>query len=142
MKKLQHLLILFLLPMYIFSQNSDQKKITYGYDAAGNRIKREIVMNATKSAFAEADIFTEELAERIIKIYPNPTKGQLAVEIPDIESVKSANLTLFNMQGQIISKTKATLLKTDLDISSKPNGIYILHINIDGQVSSWRIIKE
>ena len=36
----------------------------------------------------------------------------------------------------------ATEIITELDISSYPNGIYILNIQIAGSMSSWKIIKN
>ena len=139
MKNLLLLLSIFASSLCMQGQN----KLKYAYDAAGNRVKREIVVNMTKSALSpESSIFTEELAERIVKIYPNPTKGQLVIEISDVENAKSASLTLYNLSGQTIARVKVQSNSTDLDISSKPDGVYILQINIDGKLSSWRIIKE
>lgn len=117
------------------------QKIQYVYDNAGNRVKREIVL--TKSAAeTQPAVFTEELAKRTIKIYPNPTEGQLKVEVPAFEESNSVNLTIVNMQGQVVLRKKMNSVVADLDISSKPNGIYILQINIDGENSSWKIIKK
>lgn len=142
MKKQLHLLILLLASLCIQAQNQTKDKVTYGYDAAGNRIKREIVVNTTKSAVESPSVFTEEFAERIIKIYPNPTQGFLKVELSDFDKAKTVTLHLLNMSGQSILKTKMATNPTDLDISNRPSGIYILQIIIDGKISTWRIIKE
>lgn len=61
-----------------FSQN-----ISYGYDAAGNRIKREIIISSNNNSRkgVKKSSFTESLNDKTIKIYPNPTKGLLKIEI-------------------------------------------------------------
>lgn len=117
------------------------QKVQYAYDASGNRVKREIVL--TKSvAETQPVVFIEELAKRTIKVYPNPTEGQLKVEVSDFEKSKSVNLTIVNMQGQVVLRKKMSSATEDLDISGKAVGLYILQINIDGENSSWKIIKK
>lgn len=128
---------LLLIPILLSGQNT----VKYTYDASGNRVKREIVL--TKSAVeTRSDFFTEELAKRTIKIYPNPTEGQLKVEVSDFEECKSVGLTVVNMQGQIVLKKKMNSATDDLDMSGEASGLYILQINIDGENSSWKIIKK
>ena len=121
-------------------------RIAYTYDASGNRIERTIILPPSPEERSMADtepvVFTESLSQRTIKIYLNPTKGQLAIEISDIENIKSGNITVYNMQGKTALKQKISISKTDLDMSNHPKGIYILHINIDGKISTWKIIKE
>ncbi len=128
---------LLLIPILLLGQNA----VKYTYDASGNRVKREIVL--TKSAVeTRSDLFTEELANRTIKIYPNPTEGQLKVEVSDFEGSKSVGLTIVNMQGQIVLKKKMNSATEELDMSGEASGLYILQINIDGENSSWKIIKK
>jgi hypothetical protein len=118
------------------------QRIEYTYDASGNRISRKKEIVLTKSAESPATVFTEELAERTIKIYPNPTEGHLKVEISDFEACQSVNLSIYNMQGQVVIKRKMESSVYDLDISGRPNGLYVLQINIDGENTSWKIIKK
>lgn len=126
-----------LLPILLSGQNT----VKFTYDASGNRTKREIVL--TKSAVAtKLDILTEELAKRTIKIYPNPTEGQLKVEVSDFDECKSVGLIIVNMQGQIVLRKKMSSATEELDVSSEANGLYTLQINIDGEKSSWKIIKK
>ncbi|MDR1717585.1 MAG: T9SS type A sorting domain-containing protein [Prevotella sp.] len=136
------LLIVFLFIVSLVSIQA-QNKISYAYDAAGNRTERIIVL-ATKSAEAKTEtFFTEELAERTIKIYPNPTDGFLKVEIGNTEGIKNCTITITAMNtGKQIKKQKATLPVTDIDISNQPFGVYVMLIDIDGQYTSWKIIKK
>lgn len=124
-----------------FGTVRSQNIVKFTYDPAGNRVTKEIVMS-TKSAVEPSSIFTEELAERIIKIYPNPTQGLLKFELSDISNTKTVILHLLNMNGQSILKTKMVTNPTEIDISNRPNGFYILQIAVDEKISTWKIIKK
>lgn len=119
--------------------------IEFTYDLAGNRIKKEIIFTVTTRAAEspeELPVFLDEIAKQKILIYPNPTRGQLAVELSDLDQVISGSFTLFNIRGQVITKKTISQSLTDLDISKEPAGAYILHININGKISTWKIIKQ
>lgn len=138
------ILLIFTLLFVSFISMQAQNTIKYTYDAAGNRVKREIVL-ATKSAIAptEAEVFTDQVAEREIKIYPNPTYGQLKVAFGNTEGIKKCTITISAMNtGKQIKKIKATFPETDIDISNQPFGIYIMLIDIDGEYTSWKIMKK
>lgn len=140
MKILLFLFISFAVVGPLHSQNV----VTYAYDAMGNRVKREIVL-PTKSAAAntEETFFTEEVSQRTIKIYPNPSDGFLKVEIENTEGIKNCTFTISALNtGKLVKKLKATLPVTDIDISNQPYGIYVLLIDIDGEFTSWKIIKK
>ena len=63
-----------------------------------------------------------------IKIYPNPTQGQLTVEIADIQT----NIRLFNLMGQevttsvVIQRNGSNQLM--LDLGDVPKGVYSLRL--------------
>lgn len=120
------------------------QSVRYSYDNAGNRTRREIVMNKAKVQAKEAteECFSEMLSERTILIYPNPTKGNIRIKIDRFESSDQCCLGIYNMSGQPVFSGNITSSLVDIDISSRPNGIYILHILLNGQETTWRIIKE
>ena len=133
-KLVKRLLLLFLFTS-VFIGVSAQNHIKYTYDKAGNRIKKEIVL--TRSAFSnDSDNikpFTDRMNERIIQIFPNPTKGNLLITVSgDSENLTTGHLTLFNFAGKMVVKTEITL----------SNGIYIMQIELGDEKTSWKIIKE
>ena len=130
-KLVKRLLLLFLFTS-VFIGVSAQNHIKYTYDKAGNRIKKEIVLNRS-----------DRMNERIIQIFPNPTKGNLLITVSgDSENLTTGHLTLFNFAGKMVVKTEITSTTTSLDISSEPNGIYIMQIELGDEKTSWKIIKE
>lgn len=141
MKK-QLLISLFLSgSLCLFSQN----KLTYEYDNSGNRTQRVIplksVRNTDEPTTKIQPIIDQSIA-KTIKIYPNPTKGRLTIEIMDYLESISGNITIHDLQGRLILTEKITTNNTNLDISDRPSGAYILNIQIDGEISNWKIIKE
>lgn len=124
--------------------------ITYAYDSAGNRIKREITIQTTSLTDEKVNenyrknnvFFSEMLSEKEIKIYPNPTYGDFSVEITGFMDTDKCLLGIYNMSGQLIKQTYTDSPVTNFDISSQPNGMYILHISLNGNESSWKIIKK
>ena len=139
MKKKLTMLLIWTMPYAALAQN-----VKYSYDSAGNRIKREIVMN-TKSSYKEAstaEYFSEMLSENKIRIYPNPTKGKLKIEIANYDNSDRCIIRIVNASGQQILSTQSTSRWIELDISSRANGIYILYISLNKKESTWKIIKK
>ncbi len=127
--------------LYFYGQN----KIRYAYDGAGNRIKREIVLAKTRSMEIDRKIepLSESIGKRTINIYPNPTRGELSVSISEVEnSPVTGYVSLFNISGKMIFRSSLKPVKTDLNIESEPDGIYLMQIEIDGKTSTWKIIKK
>lgn len=139
MKKSLAIFMMVMLSVCAFSQ----QKAKFAYDATGNRVKREIVL-ATKS-FAQDElpqIFTEEVAKRNLKYYSS-AEGQITVEISTLEGMKNGIITIYRMDNgaKVISK-KIQNTREDLDISRQGFGVYILHVNIDGEITSWKLLKK
>ena len=120
--------------------------IKFSYDDTGNRTNR--VIDMTKSSAVAHDPLTpqrvllDKVAEHDIKIYPNPTYGQLKVEISDIKEIKNGNILILDFNGRIILREKIDSESIDLDISNRSAGIYFMHIEIDGKNTPWKIIKK
>lgn len=126
----------------IFSLSlSAQKKVMYAYDAAGNRIKKEILFEQSQSK-SQVVAYSDMLDEKEIKIYPNPTEGELRVEIFNELKKTEGIVTVHGNNGAMIYTTPIINGSASLDISSCPNGLYILHVKIGDSVSSWKIIKR
>lgn len=144
------IIYLFILPFFfcLFVSISGKAQTTYyfGYDAAGNRTARSILL--LKSASIEnADSLSKQatyedlIGNLQVKIYPNPTKGLLKVEIPVQEEV-SATITVLTLQGALVKKLQASDVYTEIDLRSQPSGVYLLRIAIGELISEWKIIKE
>lgn len=130
--------VLLCLCTYAFSD-----RLVYTYDASGNRTRshREIVLRGEYSQDNDSLPRRDNLSLRRITIYPNPTEGQLRVEITGGGSFDGASITIYGSSGTIVYYTDEIGSVNDIDLTYSSRGIYLMMIRIDGETSSWKIIK-
>lgn len=115
----------------------------YTYDSAGNRVSREIIIGVAGDEPQDiAASLIDVVASKAVRIYPNPTDGNLTISIDDYEESDQASFIIYDLSGVIVYDSKATGQASSVDISDCQSGIYILTIMINGNQSSWRIIKK
>lgn len=123
-----------------------QQKLSYAYDAAGNRTERTIVMSA-RSADVEDKaqdglFFEEQIANLQLRIYPNPVKEQLTIQISDYESSARMEFVLYSIGGSILHRGTIDSETTLVNMSRFTTGTYVLHIIIGGKRTVWKVIKQ
>ena len=138
-----------LLMLSVFSSSlCAQNAVAYAYDACGNRVSRTVVLpsqSMAKRHTEETDstsYFEETALKRSVRIYPNPTKGMLKVEVVGMQDSDVCRLSLYGMSGNRVMQTKATESMTFLDLSNYANGHYLLVLELNGENTTWKIIKE
>ena len=73
-----------------------------------------------------------ELKSSDIKLYPNPASNNFTLLTGD---VKSAQISVIDINGQIVSQQKTESNETNLNVSNLPNGNYVIEIRSeDGSV--------
>lgn len=124
-----------------------QTTYSFTYNASGNRTNRTIALlknahiGSPDSLAIQQKTFEDMIGQRKVKIYPNPTKGLLKVEIPFIES-EPATVGIYTIQGALIKNQKVKATFTEIEFTNQPPGMYILRI-IAGELSAdWKIIKD
>jgi hypothetical protein len=134
--------------LLLFCASNLLGQVTYGYDAAGNRISRSIVMqnSSLRTAVAgeeeeESTVYSEILSEIQVKIYPNPTTGLIRIEIQNLSAEETADIALYQLSGKLIT-SKRTSGSTELDITGQPVGTYLLKIVAGKAQTEWKIIKN
>jgi hypothetical protein len=130
----------------LFLSSGVAQTVSYGYDNAGNRIFRKIVtltkVQAVKKSSETPAPAIDQLGERKITVYPNPTKGALAVEITGGDTKDEIRLILFSAQGTQLQNLKVTATTTPVNMSSYPGGWYILRVQAGEKVTEFKIIKQ
>lgn len=137
---------LFLLSLLLAFTAKSQQKLSYEYDAAGNRISRTIVID-TKSASATGNpvdsVFYEEtIADKQVSIYPNPVEKQLTIKISGYTPSMQGVYSLYGITGAMVAKRPITGEITHVDMGMHSRGIYILQIILDGQPIALKVIKK
>jgi len=141
MKQL-YLLFSFIL---ILSSGMAQNIVSYAYDNAGNRISRKVVnlnSNPSHVKASEPAPVEDQLGERKITVYPNPTRGALAVEITGGNDKDAIQLIVFSAQGVQLQNVKVTATTTPVNMSAYPGGWYILRVQAGEKVTEFKIIKQ
>ena len=148
MKSRYYLLLLLTgIAFNVFSQN-----ISFSYDADGNMVSRytftlrsaqveQIDEVELKTKTEPEEIFSVELANRQITIYPNPTQGEIYVEITSLNPEEENFMRLFDSSGRLIETKKIESERTYLTIFGNA-GIYLFNIHLGTDISKWKIIKQ
>jgi hypothetical protein len=124
-----------------------QDTIRYTYDNAGNRTGRDTIHisggGMLKSATIQQVVTDNTFTKQTIKIYPNPTQGLVEIEIPeDQENNNKIQLIVSDIRGRVVINKPHDANRITLDLSSQPNGLYILNIKKGSLISQWKIIKH
>jgi hypothetical protein len=135
--------VLFLSTFFMLAQDY---QATYTYDAGGNRIQRVIILpNPTvyqAPANNESTPIDDVVSDFDIKIYPNPTKGELSVGIIGFLSSIEGEVLLFDLKGNVLIRKTIKSSLEQLDLGNYPSGTYIMKIRIGEEMVDWKIIKE
>jgi hypothetical protein len=81
-----------------------------------------------------------ELFSRAVALYPNPTKGEMWINFPEIGS-QIAHLKIFDLLGKIVYQGEIARPLSRIDISKLRPGNYIYSIQQSGTVNSGKIVK-
>ena len=136
--------LLFFVSLFVGLTLQAQQKLSYLYDASGNRISRIIVLSTRSADTAAADsvFFEEQLAEKQIKIYPNPVKNELSITISGYDASLRGEFILFSISGSLLYQGRITGETTQVNMGNYPPGVYLLHLILKGEKSVWKVIKE
>ena len=145
MKKIYFILF----PALLFVGMLKAQSISFGYDAAGNRVSRTITLlpsqvKQQQDTTEAPEPFVEILdGERQIKIYPNPTKGMLAVEITGGNTDDNIRLSLYSLNGTQLQSFQSAIGTTlQVDMSAYAPATYILRLRAGDKPTEYKIIKQ
>jgi hypothetical protein len=138
-------------------------KADYVYDANGNRTTATVVY-LTKSTTINNDSintlltakpdtanipqegwgegFTESITNIKTTLYPNPTHSSIMVAIEGKLDVNKCFMYLYDINSTLMASYKTIKNYNLIDLSSKPNGTYMLVVFINGKSNTYKIIKE
>jgi type IX secretion system substrate protein len=146
------LIILLLVTIGTFHIHAQTEKVEYGYDLSGNRVLRHIIPLSMHESVQPDSLaedpdnaklfdFAEMIDDCRITIFPNPTNGILKVVLDSKNEHPEANLFLHTVAGTKVLSRSNIREETELDISDRENGAYILTVVIKGRNKSWKILK-
>ncbi len=72
----------------------------------------------------------ESSTNQIIKLYPNPTKGILSIDIQDIENQESFDIVITDITGKTIKQfNNVTDRQFKIDLSKQSTGLYFIKLS-------------
>lgn len=124
-----------------------QREINFQYDSSGNRTERTIYLpsgNSSNSTLLDRELKFEEdkLGQREIKIYPNPTKGQLKVEISGTEFGTKDFISIYTLSGSLIKRISPLQTVNIVDLTTQVSGMYLMVISLGSESLKWKIVKQ
>ena len=128
----------------------------FEYDNAGNRTKRKYIDlgDPTPPEIIEKDnvngnaketkekVYEDLVAEKQIKIYPNPTYGLLTLEIVNYNAIDKGSIQVFDLSGRLVYTVNQLSSSMEINLTSEPAGTYIMIIVIGNEKSEWKIAKQ
>ena len=133
-------------------QSLKSQNFSIAYDANGNRTSRFISLKSTnaystdqsdpKNSVNRNEVFTDDLGEQKVIIYPNPTSGLLKVEITGFDFVLPSSINVYNESGKLLIQKSPAAVSEVIDLSEFPAGLYIMKLDLNGKKSEWKILKE
>jgi Secretion system C-terminal sorting domain len=96
---------------------------------------------SAKGTYIPTGLRDELLADSAVKIYPNPTRDELFVELFTDNKVQ-AKVTIFDLTGRMMhtEKTNSELLR--IDTPQYARGIYFVRVEMDGKFLTKKIVIQ
>lgn len=124
--------------------------VTYTYDDVGNMIVRGVISlksaqtdKGSLNAQEDDEFIDKTFTDKVVRIYPNPTRGFLEIEIPyNQDELPIIKITVTDLSGRVIIDKMAEQGRTSIDLSNSPNGVYLLTLKKGTVVSVWKVIKQ
>ncbi|MES2382149.1 MAG: T9SS type A sorting domain-containing protein [Bacteroidota bacterium] len=127
--------------------------VKYAYDANGNRWNRSILFTLNKMSPSDTITtsvhkpFKESVLDSFgikeIVIFPNPTLDMVKVNIVSaFASPLTGTIKVFNTLGTTQYINQTIQLNNDIDFTLLAAGLYILKIEVNGQVKTYKVLKN
>ncbi|MES2619684.1 MAG: T9SS type A sorting domain-containing protein [Bacteroidota bacterium] len=147
---------------------SNKPKVTYSYDAQGNRIQRTLIYPIIKKdpdvlnvpvgqdslmvlginpdpeegRQQLTDVFHDRVGKQEVAIYPNPTMGRLTIGLKNIDNVSSCSLEIVDMSGKAVFSSTSVQQVFQFDMVAYPAGSYTVNIAVNGVRSQYTVVKQ
>jgi hypothetical protein len=111
---------------------------TYTAVANGNYAVIVTQNNCTDTSNCTNVIITNiasELNNAFINVYPNPSNGNVVVELSNI-----AHITVYNLLGKVILDEEMSKGTNQLNLSEQLNGVYYIKAVVDNRQQVFRIV--
>lgn len=147
-------ILLSLFVLVFIGVKSQTYDYSYTYDDAGNRTSRTITIpDATGASLLNEETgdlqesrevvpVTDRLLDKQIRLYPNPTRGELVLQITPFDGEDPVQVLVYDINGKLVHEQQILFEYTSLDFTDFKPGNYILKLKTDHSENSYLIIKK
>lgn len=82
----------------------------------------------------------EQLRDIQFGIYPNPATNRINITFPS--NISDAEVSVYSILGKNVLKSRASLSRTFVDISSLSSGLYLVKISSNSVSNSFKVVKQ
>ncbi len=121
-----------------------QRRIGFAYDEAGNRVRREIIIEQNRIANKNTDqgkIYYDSSVGLTVK-FTYHSSGVIEINVQGFGSEDTGYIEIFSLSSKPVYAQDIDDSLTVLDIGGQPDGIYILRIIVNKRQTSWKITKR
>jgi len=130
----------------LISITTTAQTVAFEYDEAGNRVLRDVIYLqptiADSNNTKQVEAFEDNLGKTKVTISPNPNGGRFSVNLEEIDFKNPPQMYLHSINGTMIYENHKATTLTEIDISNRENGTYILSLIIGTERKTWKIIKQ
>jgi len=109
-------------------------------DQNGNIIYKGALVGWNFVVLNPASIGIDESVLEQTKIYPNPAKDVLTIELP--EAATTAEARVFSVSGALVNVVQLQAGTNTLDVATLPTGLYVLHLKSDVATTQIKFVKQ
>ena len=128
------------------SMIAEYRSVAYDYDITGNRTRRYLSIQSLKSGAinqqkeeTESTLDWDKLG---VKLYPNPTHGQLLLEFKNYPRGNLPKAEVYSLSGQQMVQQELSANPAGINIEGFPEGTYILKLWVGNEYRTYQIIKR
>jgi len=128
----------------------------FEYDNAGNRTTRTYIELKSTDDPSFYDSLNHAINEEMlpenpiedllgtsnVKIYPNPTRGELVLKFVNLPEQEKIEMQLHDMSGKLLQQKEITETYYLLDMHGYPNGNYLMRLKTAQAQKTYEIIKN
>jgi len=92
----------------------------------------------TGTITATCALSIDENAFEGFTFFPNPAQNTLNISA----QTEVQNITLVNLVGQVVLEQQIDATSSQIDISRLTSGVYLMNVSANGQVGTYKVIKE
>ena len=82
----------------------------------------------------------KEIDDNQLCVFPNPVSDKLTVRLP--REFSNGNIRLYNLLGRLYSDVPISSQETIIDVSDLSEGVYIIEVLTNNNVSRQKFIKD